>query len=73
MTFLGFLSMAMVGVLLSVLVAIVTKAPVCQDIPACNWYIYAVIGGLFGAISLPTLVLRRLNQPPAGTGDTKQT
>jgi uncharacterized membrane-anchored protein YitT (DUF2179 family) len=73
MTFLGFLSMAMVGVLLSVLVAIVTKAPVCQDIPACNWYIYAVIGGLFGAISLPILVLRRLNQPPAGTGDTKQT
>ena len=75
MTFLGFLSMAMVGVLLSVLVAFLTKAPVCQDIPACNWYIYAGIGGLFGAISLPLLVLRRLNRPPRdsmGT-DTKQT
>ena len=73
MTFLGFLSMAMVGVLVSVLVAFVTKAPVCQDIPACNWYIYALIGGFVGAISLPTLVLRRLRQPPDAPSDTKLT
>jgi hypothetical protein len=63
MTFLGFVSMGMVGVLVSAAVAAVTKAPVCADIPACNWYIYAGIGGLLGAVTLPVLVLRRLGKP----------
>jgi hypothetical protein len=72
MTGLGFLSMAMVGVLFSVLVAFVTKAPTCPDIPACNWYIYAVAGGIGGAVSLPVLVLRRLRAPPDGPSATKQ-
>ena len=63
MTFLGFFSMAMVGVLLSTVVAMATKTQACPDIPACNWYIYAGIGGVFGAVSLPVLVLRRLNRP----------
>lgn len=68
--FAGFVSMAMVGVLVSVIVAGVTKAPRCADIPSCNWYIYAVVGGVFGAVSLPVLVLRRLNSPPRGDGET---
>lgn len=68
MTFLGFFSMAMVGVLLSAIVAKLTKAEACPDIPACNWYIYALFGGLAGAVSLPILVLRRMNQPATGTG-----
>lgn len=68
MTFLGLFSMAMVGVLVSVLVRLATKAPSCPDIPACNWYIYAMAGGLFGAVTLPILVLRRLNKPAADPG-----
>jgi hypothetical protein len=60
MTFTGFFSMAMVGVLVSVAVAWLTRAPRCPDIPSCNWYVYAGFGGLFGAITLPLLVLRRL-------------
>jgi hypothetical protein len=72
MTFLGFFSMSMVGVLISVLVAMVTKAPTCQDIPACNWYIYAQVGGLLGAITLPVLVLRRLNKPKNTEQHTSQ-
>lgn len=70
MTFLGFFSMAMVGVLAAVVVAFFTKAPSCPDIPACNWYIYAEVGGLLGAITLPILVLRRLNRP-SGTAGAK--
>lgn len=62
MTFLGFFSMAMVGVLFSAIVAKLTRAAACPDIPACNWYIYALIGGLAGAVSLPVLVLRRMHQ-----------
>jgi hypothetical protein len=56
----------MVGVLVSVIVAWLTRAPRCPDIPSCNWYIYAGLGGLFGAITLPFLVLRRLRQPDPG-------
>jgi hypothetical protein len=70
MTFLGFFSMAMVGVLLSAIVAKVTKAESCPDIPACNWYIYAFFCGLAGAVSLPVLVLRRMGQPAPGPGPT---
>ncbi len=60
--FAGFISMAMVGALLSMIVAKLTRAPVCQDIPACDWYIYAGVGGLIGALTLPILVLTRVWQ-----------
>jgi hypothetical protein len=60
--FAGFISMAMVGALLSMIVTKVTRGPVCQDIPACDWYIYAGVGGLLGALSLPILVLTRVWQ-----------
>jgi hypothetical protein len=59
---LGAVSGAMVAVLISKIVAYFAKAPACPDIPTCDWYIYAGIGALLGAISLPTLVLRRLLQ-----------
>ena len=63
---LGALSMAMVGVLISKLVAWATKAPSCTDIPTCDWYIYAGWGALFGAVTLPLLVTWRLRRgaPP---------
>ena len=61
---LGAFSMAMVGVLLSKLVAWATKAPSCPDIPSCDWHIYAAWGALFGAVTLPLLVVRRLRQAP---------
>jgi len=62
---LGAFSMAMVGVLVSKIVAWATKAPRCQDIPACDWYVYAGWGALFGAVTLPFLVVRRLRQAPS--------
>ena len=64
---LGFFSGAMTGVLVSKIVAWATKAPVCADIPSCDWYIYAGVGGLLGALSLPVLVLRRLFTSPRPT------
>ena len=58
---LGAFSGAMTAVLVSKIVAWATKAS-CNvpDIPTCDWHIYAGIGGLLGALSLPTLVLWRL-------------
>jgi urea transporter len=67
MTPLGLLSGAMVGVLVSKIVAWLTNAPMCPEIPTCNWYVYAGWGALVG-LTLPVLVLRRLFQsaPPPG-------
>ena len=60
MTVLGGLSMAMAGVLLSTAVAFFTKAPRCDGLPTCNWHVYAGAGFVFGAVTLPMLVLNRL-------------
>ncbi len=75
MTPLGFMSGAMVGVLVSKLVAWVTGAR-CDvpDIPTCDWHVYAGFGGLVG-LTLPAIVLYLLFSskppaPPAGRADS---
>ncbi|HVH40429.1 MAG TPA: hypothetical protein VM764_10410 [Gemmatimonadaceae bacterium] len=60
MAWIGGFSGAMIAVLLSKFVAYVTKAPSCDGIPSCDWYIYAAVGGAIGAISLPWLVVSSL-------------
>jgi hypothetical protein len=65
-SWLGFVSGAMVAALLSKLFAFVTKARECDGIPACNWYIWAGIGGVAGAVSLPIMVLWVLGKPAKG-------
>ena len=57
---LGLFSGAMTAVLVSKIVAWLTKAPSCPGIPTCDWHIYAGWGALIGALTLPALVLRRL-------------
>ena len=59
----GAVSGAMIAVLVSKIVAYFTKAPSCPDIPTCDWHVYAGVGALLGALSLPVLVIRRLLQP----------
>jgi hypothetical protein len=56
----GAVSGAMIAVLVSKMVAAILKAPSCPDIPTCDWYVYAGVGAVLGALSLPALVLRRL-------------
>jgi hypothetical protein len=31
-------------------------------LPVCNWYVYAGVGALIGAVTLPVLVLNRLKR-----------
>ncbi|MGZ8468797.1 MAG: hypothetical protein ACXWZ7_05150 [Gemmatirosa sp.] len=72
---LGAMSGGMTGVLVSKIVAWVTKAPSCSGIPTCDWYIYAGWGGLVGALTLPALVSWRLLQSapsPTQTSDTNR-
>lgn len=72
MTFVGFFSAAMVGVLVSKAVAFFTKAPKCDGIPTCDWHWYAGIFGLVGAVSLPWLILSAMRQPAAPKTDVPE-
>lgn len=58
--FAGAISGGMMGVALSMVVAKVTRAPACAGIPSCNWYVYAFVVALIGAVTLPALALWRL-------------
>ena len=60
--FVGFWSGGMVAVLVGKFIEGVKRSPSCGDLPICNWYVYAGIGAVIGAVSLPTLVLWRLRR-----------
>lgn len=53
----------MVAVFVSKVIAYLTHGPACDGIPSCNWYIYALVGGVIGAVTLPVLVLWVLGKP----------
>ena len=53
----------MTAVLVSKFVAYLVHGPSCDGIPSCNWYLYAVVGGAAGAVTLPVLVLWVLGKP----------
>jgi len=57
----GFFSGAMVGVLIAKLVGGVQRCKPVEGLPACNWWVYAGVGAIVGALTLPVLALRRLN------------
>ena len=61
-TFIGLWSGAMVAVLIGRLVEGIRGAPACEGMPMCNWYAYAAVGAVVGAVSLPLLVLTRLRR-----------
>ena len=65
MLWIGAFSGGMVGVLVSKGVAFFAKAPRCDGIPTCDWYIYAGVGAAIGALSLPWLVVSALRRAPA--------
>lgn len=58
----GAFSGGMVAVLIGKIVEGMRRAPSCDGLPICNWYVYAGIGALIGAVTLPVLVLRRLGK-----------
>ena len=65
MVFLGFWSGGMVAVLLGKMIEGARRSPSCEGLPICNWYLYAAVGAVVGAITLPILVLRRLRRRDA--------
>ena len=65
-TFAGFFSGGMIGVLVAKVIGSAQGCQPPEGLPACNWYVYAGIGALIGALTLPVLALRRLTQTRAG-------
>jgi hypothetical protein len=64
MAWIGGFSGAMIAVLVSKAVAFFMKAPKCDGIPTCDWYVYAGVGAAIGFLTLPWLVLSALRRPP---------
>ena len=70
MAVVGFFSVGMIAVLISKLVAFLTRAPRCDGIPTCNWYIYMFVGGAIGALTLSWLVVSALRSAPPSASET---
>ena len=61
-TLAGFFSGGMIGVLVAKIVGGVQRCRPVEGLPACNWWVYAGVGAVVGALTLPVLALRRLNR-----------
>jgi hypothetical protein len=56
----GFFSGAMIAVLVGKFVGTVRRCTPPEGLPACDWHLFALVGGLIGAITLPFLAIARL-------------
>ena len=52
----------MIGVLVGKLTGNFRRCVPIEGTPACDWYYFAAVGMILGAITLPVLVLRRLRK-----------
>ena len=58
----GFFSGGMIAVMVGKFVGSIQGCQPTEGLPACNWWVYAGIGAVVGALTLPVLALRRLGQ-----------
>jgi len=63
-TITGFFSGGMIAVLIAKFVGSAQGCQPPEGLPACNWWMYAGVGALLGAVTLPILALGRLNRRP---------
>ncbi len=61
-TFAGFVSGGMVAVLIAKFIGSMRGCRPVEGLPACNWWVYAGVGAVAGALTLPVLALRQLNR-----------
>ena len=58
----GFFSGGMIAVLVAKFVGSTQGCKPPEGLPACNWWVYAGIGAVLGAMTLPLIALARLNR-----------
>jgi hypothetical protein len=61
----------MIAVLIAKFVGSVRKCQPAADLPACDWHLYAAVGMLIGAVTLPVLTLTRLRRGDRAGGNSK--
>jgi len=61
-TMAGFFSGGMIAVLVAKFVGSAQGCRPPEGLPACNWWVYAGVGAVLGAITLPLIALSRLNR-----------
>jgi len=61
----GLFSGGMIGVLIAKFVGSARNCAPPPDLPACDWHVYAGVGMLIGAVTLPVLALVRLRSSDA--------
>jgi hypothetical protein len=52
----------MIAVLVAKFVGSLRNCAPAPDLPACDWHVYAGVGMLIGAVTLPVLTLTRLRR-----------
>jgi hypothetical protein len=58
----GFFSGGMIAVLIGKFVGSMQGCKPPEGLPACNWWVYAGIGAVLGAVTLPVVALTRLSR-----------
>ena len=61
----GLFSGGMIGVLIAKIVGCARNCEPSTGLPACDWHVYAGVGMLIGAVTLPVLALARLRSSDA--------
>ena len=61
-TMAGFFSGGMIAVLIAKFVGSMQGCKPPEGLPACNWWVYAGIGAVVGALTLPVFALARLSR-----------
>jgi hypothetical protein len=61
----------MIAVFVAKFVGSLRNCEPAADLPACDWHVYAAVGMLIGAVSLPVLTLTRLRRSDRGGSDSK--
>ena len=62
----GFFSGGMIAVFVGKFVGSMQGCRPPEGLPACNWWVYAGIGAVVGAVTLPVVALRRLSRSRPG-------
>lgn len=63
--FIGGVSGGMTAVLIGKVASFFMRAPSCEGVPLCNWYVFAGYGAVIGAVTLPVLAIWRLRRADA--------
>ncbi len=73
MTFVvGFFASAMIAVLVAKVVGSLQGCKVDADTGApCNWFMYAICGGVIGMVGLPAVVILRMRKARAASRNSK--